>query len=172
MIIMIYALKILYSLAIICLLGSLIHFFYMAVIKSEHFFYLNSNQNGSFGKKIYKAIIVIGTIVFGYSGAYNLLIWFPISIGGYSTLKYIIAAFFGLLSLSILLVIERYAEHRVLKNIYRERAKELERLVTSDPKRLTLLQEEFQEKINSADEDTTSQIYYPLLQIIAQKLKP
>lgn len=166
---MIYALKILYSLAIICLLGCLIHFFYMAVVKSEQFYFLKSDGNSFFGKKIYDAIVIIGAIVVGYSGVYNLLIWFPMPIGGHWPLRFIIAAIFGLLSLSILWAIERYAEHKVLKTIYREKAKELEKLVTSDPKRLMSFQEEFQKKINLEDEGTTSAIYLPLLRIIAEK---
>ena len=163
---MIDTFKILFSLAIICILGCLIHFFYMVLIKSEHFFLFSSNRNGSFGKMIYGTTVIIGAIVFGFSGAYNLLKWFPI----YPILRYIVAGLFGLLSLTVPFAIERYAEHRVLKKIYQKRAEELERLVTSDPKHLTLLKEEFEKKIHSAGDDITSEIYYPLLRIIDQKL--
>jgi len=115
---------------------------------------------------IYGITVIIGAIVFGYSGAYNLLKWFPI----YPILRYIVAGLFGLLSLTVPLAIESYAEHRLSKTIYQKRAEELERIVTSDPKHLTLLKKEFEKKIQSADDDITSEIYYPLLQIIDQKL--
>jgi magnesium-transporting ATPase (P-type) len=164
---MIYTLKILFSLATICILGCLIHFFYMVLIKSEEFFFFSSNLKGSFGKIIYGITVIIGTIVFGYSGAYNLLKWFPI----HSIFRYIIAGLFGLLSLTVPFAIGRYAGHRVSKTIYHTRAKELERLVTSDPKRLTLLQKEFEKKIQSANDDITIEIYHPLLRIIDQKLR-
>lgn len=164
---MLYTLKILFSLAIICILGCLIHFFYMVLIKSEHFFFFTLDRNGSFGKMIYGITVIAGSMVFGYSGVYNLLKWFPI----HSIFRYIIAGLFGLLSLTVPFAIGNYAEHRVQKTIYHKRAKELERLVTSNPKRLTLLQKEFEKKIQSADDDITSEIYYPLLRIIDQKLK-
>ena len=169
---MIYAIKILYSLGIISLLGCLIHFFYMTVVKSELFYSLKSDGNGSFGKKIYDAIVIIGAIVVGYSGVYNLLKWFPTPIGGHWPLRFIIATIFGLLALSILWAIKRYAEHRFWENVYHEMAKELKRLITNDPKRLKLFQEEFQKKINLEDERTTKAIYFPLLRIIAEKIQP
>jgi len=169
---MIYALKILYSLAIISLLGCLIHFFYMAIVKSEQFYLLKSDGHSSFGKKIYDAIVIIGAIVVGYSGVYNLLKWFPIPFGGYWPLRLIIATIFGLLSLSILWAIERYAEHRFWKKVYHEMAKELEKLVTNDPKSLKLFKEEFKKKVNLEHIRTTTAIYFPLLRIIEKKIQP
>jgi hypothetical protein len=174
---MIYILKILIAIATIGILGCLTHFVYMATNKSEEFLVFKSKLDETFLQKIYWAMIFIGAIAFGYSGAYSLLIWIPKTIGRYDeygefkTLRSILSGFFGLLSLAVPITIERYAEHKVWKTIYRKRAKELERIINSDPNRLHLLEKEYKKKIDSADNKFTIETYHPLLYIIANKLK-